>query len=290
MRLHVRQEWKVKLPRGRANSLENIWGLPRFDDLTISDWERNFYEKGSKQLANLPLSHVWLRSVENAGTRVAEFVRREEYKKAIESLGDAFGLLCCFVRRFDEHHKIHPLSDIAWNKYPGMCYACADKVPESEAKGEGYVSCICLGMQGKPDDEEKGEERLEYARRERRKPKTLDEWSNMIKSIYKEAHSVLPISAICLHFIEEIGEVTRELYEFEEMQKRSASERELAEKVVKLEEEIADTFSWILGLINKIDQLFEKARDYYKRKAQLRPLKASRIARDALKVFPRKHE
>jgi len=229
-----------------------------------------------------------LRSVDT-GTCVAEFIRKEKYMEAIKWLGDAFGLLCYFVKKFRESHKIRLLSEIAWNKYPGMCYACADKVPENEVTGEEYVSCICLGMQGRPDNKQKSEKRLRQARK-KRKPKTLDEWSGMIKSIYKGAHSVLPISAICLHFIEEIGEVTRELYEYDALQNRNAPRRELEEKVKKLEEEIADTFSWIFGLINKIDQMFEKARNYYEIHVKLHPLKSSEIARDALIAFPRKHE
>jgi len=258
--------------------------------MTLDDWEGIFYEKGSKQLSELTHSQVWLRSVENAGTRVAEFIRREEYMKAIESLGDAFGLLCYFVKKFREHHKIRSLSQIAWDKYPGMCYACADKVSKNEVTKDGYMPCICLGMQGKPHDKQESEKRLEQARKKKKKPKTLDEWSDMIKSIYRGAHSVLLISAPCLHFIEEIGEVTKELYEFDELGKRAAEGRELEEKTKKLEEEIADTFSWILGIMNKIDQLFEKARDYYEKHAKLHPLKPSEIARNALKDFPRKPE
>lgn len=273
-----------------AKASSNKRKLPEFDKLTLDEWEKIFYEKGSKQLGELTPFQVWLRSVENAGTRVAEFIRKEEYMKATESLGNAFGLLCYFVKKFRESHKIRSLSEISWYKYPGMCYACADKVSKSEVTEEEYVSCICLGMQGKPDDKQKSEKRLKQARKKKKKPRTLDEWSDMIKSIYKGAHSVSPISAICLHFIEEIGEVTRELYEFCELKKRGAEKRELEEKIKKLEEEIADTFSWIFGLMNKIDQLFEKARDYYKEKAKLHPLKASEIAKNALKDFPRKPE
>lgn len=210
--------------------------------------------------------------------------------KATESLGDAFGLLCYFVKKFREHYKIRSLSEIAWDKYPGMCYACADKVSKNEVTSEEYTSCICLGMQGKPDDKQESEKRLKQAQKKKKKPKTLDEWSDMIKSIYKGTHSVLPISAICLHFIEEIGEVTKELYEIDELEKRAAEKSELQERIKKLEKEIADTFSWIFGLMNKIDQLFEKARDYYEKHAKLYPLKASEIARSVLKDFPRKPE
>lgn len=267
----------------------NKWSLLKCETLSLDAWEKLFYERGSARLGKLSSSYVWLRSVENAGTRVAEFIRREEYEEAIKSLGNALGLLCFFVKKFREKRKISSLSKIAWNKYPGMCYACADKIQDSEANHEDYISCICLGMQGKPKDIEKGEKNLECARKVKNKPKTLDEWSSMIRSIYKEAHSVLPIAAICLHFIEEIGEVTRELYEYDELEKQGTAEKKLEEKIRKLEEEIADTFSWIFGLINKIDQLFEKARDYYEKNVKLHPLKASEIARDTLKVFPREY-
>jgi len=274
-----------------ASNSANKWSLLEFETMSLDEWEKHFYERGSEQLGGLTPSSIWLRSVENAGTRVAEFIRREEYQEAVESLGEALGLLCCFVRKYREGHELSTLSDIAWNKYPGMCYACADKIPENEVKQKDYVSCICLGMQGKPKAKKKSKENLERAQKMKKKPRTLDEWSGMIKAIYKEAHSVLPISGLCLHFIEEIGEVTRELYEYDALEKRNTVEKKvLAKKIKKLEGEIADTFSWIFGLVNKIDQLFEKARDYYAKDVKLCPLKASEIARDALRAFPREHE
>ena len=259
------------------------------EKLPLDEWVEIFYEKArkclGKQLEGFSPSDIWLRSIENAGTRIAEFIRREEYTEAIKSLGEAFGWLCCFVKKCLEHYKIHPISKLVWDKYPGMCYACADKIAEDDVVKKDYASCICPGMKGISTNIEKSKMRLEYARNNKKKAITLDDWADMIKSIYKEVHSILPISAICLHFIEEVGEVTRELYEYTTLEKQEAAEEKLKEKIKKLEEEIADTFSWILGLMNKIDQLFNKARAYYDEKKLLSPLKASEIAREALETF-----
>ena len=271
-----------------SGNSDNNWRLLKPEKLLLDEWAEIFYKKGRKQLKEFSPSDVWLRFVENAGTRIAEFIRDEEYMKSVESLGEAFGWLCCFVKKFSERYEILSLSKIVWDKYPGMCYACADKIPENEVVKEDYVSCICLGMKGKPTNKQKSERRLEDARKKKKKPESLDDWAGMIKSIYKEAHSILPISAICLHFIEEVGEVTRELYGYDELEKHEATEEELKEKIKKLEREIADAFSWIFGLINKIDQLFEKARSYYEKKVKLHPLKASEIAIETLKTFPKR--
>lgn len=262
----------------------NKGGLLKHNAPTLDEWESCFYEKGEEEFDDLTPSEIWMRSVENAGTKVAEFIRREEYMKAIESLGDALGLLCVFTKKFREKHELSLLSEIVWKKYPGMCYGCAMKVPKQEITTRDYIPCQCLGMQGKHEDES----RLEIAREHKRKPNDIDDWSKMIKALYKGAHSVLSISAICLHFIEEIGEVTRELCILEDMKKLEVKKEKMEERIKKLEDEVADAFSWILGLINKIDQLFEKARDYYDKDTRLPPIRTSDIIIESLRSFPRK--
>lgn len=263
--------------------MKNLSKLDEYEKMPLDEWIAVFYEKAQKQLDRLSPIDIWLRFIENAGTRIAEFIRREEYMEAIKSLGEAFGWLCCFVKKCYELFEIRPLSEVVWDKYPGICYTCADKVAEDDAIKKDPTPCVCPGMKWKPKDVERRETRLRNARANKNKPETLNDWAEMIKSIYKEVHSILPISAICLHFIEEVGEVTRELCKYED----SSSEKK--RQIIKnLEEEIADAFSWILGLINKIDQLFDKARSYYEKEVPLLPLKASEIAGETAKTFPKR--
>lgn len=260
------------------------WSLLNYDKMTLDEWESYYYNKGIEELNNLTSSQIWMRSVENAGTRVAEFIRREEYRKAIRSLGYALGLLCFFTRRFREDYKIGSLSEIVWHKYPGMCYGCAGKVSIKARATKEYTPCECLGMQGKDEDEDT----LEFARKNKKKPLALDDWGTMVKEIYEGAHSALPMSAICLHFIEEIGEVTKELFTIESLKEHKDNEEKMYLIIKKLEEEIADAFSWILGLLNKIDHLFAKARDYYAKNTGLLPLKVSDVLYESLKTFPKR--
>jgi len=274
----MEEESKMK----RVARMRNLKNSGKLEDLPLDELVTIFYEKVQQQLDDLSPIEIWLRFIENAGTRIAEFIRREEYMEAIKSLGEAFGWLCCFVKKCYEHYEIDILSDIAWNKYPGMCYACADKIAEDDAIKKNPSPCICPGMNWKPKNLRKREIRLRHARKSKNRPKTLDDWAEMIKSIYKEVHSILPISAICLHFIEEVGEVTRELCNYDATDDPSKKNH----TVKNLEKEIADVFSWILGLINKIDQLFDKTRSYYKEETSLLPLKASKIASETARKFP----
>ena len=255
----------------KQDAIELYWNWP------LDKWVDVFYREARKRLEGRSPSDVWLRFVENAGVRIAEFIRKEEHAKAIESVGEAFGWLCCIIgywskQRSREGFKIlNKLSDIVWHKYPGMCYACADEILEPEVRKEDYyVPCRCLGMRGKTRDKAKAEQNLNLARKKKEKPITLDNWARMIQKIYENAHYELPISSICLHFLEEVGEVAGALIELEDIKEASNK------RIRKLEDEIADVFSWIFGLINKIDQTFSTARDYYKdRQIELPPLKAS---------------
>jgi len=258
-----------------------------FENMGLDEWITVFYEKVQEELDQLSPIDIWLRFIENAGTQIAEFIRREEYMEAIKSLGEAFGWLCCFVKKCCDFYGIRLLSEIAWDKYPGTCYTCADKIAEDDAIKKDPSPCICPGMKWKPKNIEKREIRLRHARENKNKPKALDDWADMIKSIYKEVHSMLPISAICLHFIEEVGEVTRELCNYDALDD-CTSALEKKQIIKNLEEEVADVFSWILGLINKIDQLFDKARSYYEKETPLLPLKASKIASETARRFPKR--
>lgn len=274
----TKKEGTQKSRTGRLSALE-------CENWNLDEWVQSFYERGNKKVQDQSPIDIWLHFVETAGTRIAEFIRREKYQQTIESLGEAFGWLSCFIKKFDETNAIQSLSSILWTKYPGVCYACVEKIPKKDVESKNYVSCICLGMK-ETVGEEKRNDLLEIAQEKKPKPKTIDEWANMIKTVYQNAHSVLPISAICLHFIEEVGEVTRELFQIDELEKNNVTGEENASKLKKLEEEIADATSWIFGLLNKVDQQFEKARNYYKETVGLPALKTSKIMQDALKQFP----
>jgi len=205
---------------------------------------------------------------------IVESVRLEDFAKAVGQIGEALKWLCCFVQKYSvvvPGEKVHirkPLSDLVWDKYTGMCYACSFLYTEEQVKSERYLPCICSTIRAKIErreeflsEEEKKLNRLrrQMAKQGRKpKPSTLDQWAQMIKTVYGPAHFDMPLTAICLHFIEEIGEVSRAIRKVEE-----ADVHELEMRMPELGDELADVFSWIFGLLNKVNQYISKAKSYY---------------------------
>ena len=73
----------------------------------------------------------------------------------------------------------------------------------------------------------------------------------MFNHIYKGAHYNLPIEAILLHFLEEVGEVSSCIREIRE---KDGKKRD-GELRADIEEEIADIISWTTSALSKLDYI-----------------------------------
>ncbi len=238
-----------------------------FKNWSLDEWIKKF-DCSEEIFQNLDPANNWLFFVEIA-SRIAEYVRDEKYNDLITELGKAFRWLCCFVKFYSSSDPKkafqfeNSLSDMIWYKYPGVCYYCTHKFNIKEIEGEEFLRCVCLAIT-KPDEPEQEIRsiNLKTARNRKlgKKPKNIDEWANMIKEIYGPNHQHLSLSSICLHFLEEVGEVSENIRNLQNI----TIEAEKRKEIKELQEEIADCLSWILGLLNKLDQFLEKSRVYYK--------------------------
>ena len=235
----------------------------------IDDWCNAFSNVAKGSWEGEGPAYAWLRFVETATSSVAESTRLEDYSNLVESLGDAFGWLCRFAALYQENHQDGSfifkgdLSQMIWGKYSGVCYRCAHKFTKQEIKGENtYLACVCLST----PDVSQGEKQLatenrKFAKKSKKRPNTLDEWTEMTKIIYGPNHREISLSSICLHFLEEVGEVAENLRKLRELDKNDTDKRD--KYINDLQDEMADVFSWIMGLVNKVDQIFEMGRNYY---------------------------
>lgn len=248
---------------------------------------QQFYQRGGDRLKDLTSEVAWLRFVENATTKIAEYVRRGEHTETLKSLGDAFGWLCSIVENFRqpgrwEHFQFNStLSGMVWHKYPGKCYACIHRYSEKDVRNTRYLPCLCLSTPDLSAKEKRiCEEMLEIARQNKRRPRTVDEWADMIREIYEGPHKHQTLEAICLHFLEEVGEVAQCLRKLADTPVGKITKKDLQE----LEDEIGDVFSWTFGLINKLNQTLGKSGEYYalRLKRKVPPLPASEVIAGAL--------
>ena len=257
--------------------------------LGLDDWVERFSKQNPNWWTGLGVGprqplQAWLGFVENATSRIAEFVRREEHAKALEAVAKAFGWLCCFVKYCESQSTVklsRPLSEMVWNKYPGVCYYCAFSFGKRDLTRLSPLRCRCLGATSRTDAQKRQAlDNRKVAKNHKRRPSSVDEWAKMIRDIYGGAHKELPLSTVCLHFLEEVGEVAKALRGIEALRFPEQVD-ELPSKLEELEEELADVFSWIFGLMNKLDQTLGKAREYYRGK-NLPPVSATELFNNAL--------
>lgn len=141
------------------------------------------------------------------------------------------------------------------------------------------ATCMCLtrigfaeerhGLFGSATSELNGL-RLEYARLLREaghKPVSVSGIEEMFWQIFQNSYAVLPIERIAFHLLEEVGEATQALkgcYTFETEQGPWSSDM-ARPRVVKLEEELADVFSWLFATLLKIRLQYADAQKYIDR-------------------------
>ncbi|HWR82316.1 MAG TPA: MazG nucleotide pyrophosphohydrolase domain-containing protein [Candidatus Deferrimicrobium sp.] len=110
--------------------------------------------------------------------------------------------------------------------------------------------------------------RLFYAdiTRERHKKKTVLELETMFERIFTNSYHVFSVQNIAFHLLEEVGEVSQALkdrYTYDETREPYEMNR-ILERKNKLEEEIADVFSWIFALLLKLKRVYyQDAQEYF---------------------------
>jgi len=261
---------------------------------SLDSWARLFSQQNPRVPGPGGAAENWLWFAGNVASPIAETVRTEEYQKCVPLIAHALKWLCCFVVKYSaqQHGERvrfgRRLSEIVWGKYPRMCYACAFKYTRAEVRSRRHLRCVCPAIRNEKGrtslsrrDKERNARFLRLALRgQKRKPRTIDQWAKMIKHVYGPAHYEMSLPSICLHFIEEVGEVARAL-----RQVQDCSDRDMAQCLRELEGELADVFSWCFGLFNKVDQFLLKAKDYYGQKGKKVPaLRMSEALRAVIAV------
>ena len=209
---------------------------------------------------------MWLFMMEDAAS-FAEAIRLDNFGDAQKRIARVFGWVCSFVSRCRSEefartgsafYLTNSLSLIVWNKYPNVCSTCAQE------------RCVCSVMRSEIEEMSRSERQkhkakmattLGAARMRKGRPHTLDGMTRMLGRIYKGAHFNLPIEAIVLHFVEEVGEVASCIRKIRE----NAGRRNIGEihKLrSNLEEEIADVISWTASAVLKLDYILGASRWY----------------------------
>jgi len=236
-----------------------------------------------------PVFDVWCHVLDHA-SKLGEALRRELYDDAGHEVGRVAVWLISFVAKLqDESKKGHdrlfnittPLSEMIWNKYPNCCHTCYGHhivLPRHRGKsvpdwaGE-LQRCDCMlrladveARSEKLTDEQKEwirTERREYARQTMptdRAVFSLDGLEEMFYGIFQPAIFALSVESIGFHFLEEIGEISQAMTGLYSFKDKYEAKQELYEaRKLDLEGEIADAFSWLFAVSNKLREIFQLA-------------------------------
>jgi NTP pyrophosphatase (non-canonical NTP hydrolase) len=180
---------------------------------------------------------IWLRAVEAAGDLARVFRIRENMGERLpEALTDLLVWLFSTANRlgFD-------LGSASWAKFPALCPYCYElgrdqDVDLTRPDRSIFVRvCVCNAI-GKARSYTEIRAELAELRQERLslRPTSLSGWQDVFNGIYGRRHGA-NIDQLAFHFVEEVGEVARELR---------------YHQYLDCQDELADMFSWVLSLAN----------------------------------------
>jgi len=229
----------------------------------------------------------------NHAAKLGEAIRREEYAEAGHEIGRTAVWLFSFIAKLQDPNKkgedslfytATPLSEMIWAKYPNCCPVCYEHlvaIPRLKGKRDvkewnGEIKkCRCIlrseAVERRKEEEKKFSKdkrdeirrlRREYARRFKPKdPKiySLDSLEEMFFNVFEPAITLLQPESIGFHFLEEVGEVSEALTRLYTFKDEKEATQELYElRKLEVENEIADVFSWLFAVSNKLRLIYKK--------------------------------
>ena len=186
-------------------------------DLTTQMYEKSNCERTFKDIIGF--------FYEDVG-RCFQLINRKRDSEIEELLPSMFKWFCLLYSKNEK--KTINVSDLLWNKFPDLCPYCKKETCQC---GIGKEQLDVIGIKKIADDSRK------------HKPQTLTEWQELFQRIYpRGADSSFHINV--MHLAEELAELS-EAYR----------KKYIKKDIPCVEMELADVFSWIMGLANLVHLL-----------------------------------
>lgn len=227
---------------------------------------------------------IWLHVVDHA-SRVGEAVRKRVYADVLTELAEVAVWVMNFVAKCNNlrrdgpdgiFHFATPLSDIIWNKYPGICQYCLQEQciclvnsKEREERTQRWNSrrrkdCPDQGASEKVEESKEDRKRMRRERADSTRPQkktTLQQLEEMFDEIYTFNIFHFSMDVIAFHLLEEVGEVARALTDvYTRKKSEQPGEGSVQKKLSEVEEELADVMSWTYTLILKLQEEFKEVK------------------------------
>lgn len=235
--------------------------------------------------------HIWMEVVGTAA-RVCEGVRKLEWDIVIDELAALIMWWFAFIGRANDLDKgsgdfvlfriPDKAEDILWRNYPGCCPVCVATSIQNNPNHsieQVLVNTTCTCLITKQSVEERAQDikqltaRLVKETSQLRfedKPVTLFDFAEMFAELYQANIYLLSPEEIAFHLLEEVGEVSdaivdATIHRQSTIRPRPKNEnleefiKEAKEKMEHIEKELADVFSWSIGLLEKSKQILSSA-------------------------------
>jgi len=150
-------------------------------------------------------------------------------------------------------------SDLVWYRYPGVCHVChARRTAGPAAQVDMANPCDCdwqlKDLRDKETKRSDSKALQEFGRANRkRKPKTIDDWQALFGHIFREKLRGLSKLEIGFHLLEELGEVSDAMVRMYSYTEGNFRRGEPNWRLARLEGQIADVFSWLFALVEKLN-------------------------------------
>lgn len=155
-------------------------------------------------------------------------------------------------------------SDLLWHRYPQLCPFCylrrtsGDRTRETE---HGYHDACDCHLNILPAVDPKAKIQAMAALRRfseeqmNSKPTSIDGWQEMFGQVFKISLESLTLKDIALHFMEELGEVSDAIVRTYTYREENFVTGEPYRRQLRLESQLADAFSWLFALVEKLEVL-----------------------------------
>jgi NTP pyrophosphatase (non-canonical NTP hydrolase) len=177
-------------------------------------------------------------------------------------------------------------SDLVWHKYPRVCPSCFARTTEGDPSGkqsqEYLQPCDCLLHDADPQDENSTRQALAGVRSLSEdscgdKPKNIDEWQEMFGTVFASNLRHLSLKDVALHLMEELGEASDAMIRMYSYVQKTFVAGEPNRRQLKLETQLADVFSWLFSLVEKLNRLEDEQRTSSAASVTAGPIRLSQI-------------
>jgi hypothetical protein len=159
-------------------------------------------------------------------------------------------------------------SDLLWDSYPNLCPVCSDTKDldssSQHTEPEHFARCKCQASLGSVERASARRGRLSrlkiYSEQNRsKKPVSIDEWQELFGRIFAPSISALSLVDMALRLLEALGQASDAMIRmYSYSQNETETDFIVGEpnwRQSSLEARLADTFSWLFLLVEKLHRM-----------------------------------